>query len=79
MKKIINHLKDNWVALGFETLAIIIGIWGAFLLNNWNEDRKQRTREVQLLTELQEAHQGTENLFSGNLNHQHKIKKVGKY
>ena len=40
MKKIINHLKENWIRHGFETLVVAVGILVAFTLNNWNEGRK---------------------------------------
>ena len=52
MKKIINHLKENWIKYGFETFVIIIGILGAFALNNWNENRKNSNLERKLLIEL---------------------------
>lgn len=45
MKKILKHLKKNWIRHGFETLVVTIGIWGAFTLNNWNENRKSRILE----------------------------------
>ena len=54
MKKIINHLKDNWIRHGFETLVVTVGILGAFGLNNWNENRKNRNTEEKLLVELKE-------------------------
>jgi len=52
MKKIINHLKENWIRHGFETLYVIVGILIAFSLNDWNEDRKARITEISLLNEL---------------------------
>ena len=52
MKKIIDHLKENWIRHGFETLVVTIGILGAFTLNNWNENRKQRIIEKQFLYQL---------------------------
>lgn len=52
MKKIINHLKENWIKYGFETLVVTVGILGAFVLNNWNEERKAKIHERQLLEEL---------------------------
>ena len=36
MKKIINHLKENWIRHGFETLVVTVGILGAYSLNQWN-------------------------------------------
>ena len=52
MKKIINHLKENWIKHGFETLYVIIGILIAFGLNDWNEMRKARMTEISILNEL---------------------------
>ena len=52
MKKIINHLKENWIRHGFETLYVIIGILIAFSLNDWNEKRKARITEISILNEL---------------------------
>ena len=44
MKKIIELLKDKWGEYVIEILVITIGIFGAFILNNWNENRKQNER-----------------------------------
>ena len=52
MKKIINHLKENWIRYGFETFVIIVGILGAFTLNNWNENRKLFKEELNVLLAL---------------------------
>ena len=54
MKKIINHLKENWIKYGFETIVITIGILGAFALNNWNENRKKQTELNTYLVNLVE-------------------------
>ena len=45
MKKIIKHLQENWIRHGFETQVVMVGILGAFTLNNWNEVRKDRIIE----------------------------------
>jgi hypothetical protein len=52
MKKIINHLRENWIKYGFETFAILIGILGALSFENLNEDRKERTLRTQLINDL---------------------------
>ena len=52
MKGIIDHLKTHWVKYGFETLVVTAGILGAFMLNNWNENRLERKLEVATLTDL---------------------------
>lgn len=52
MKKILDHLKKNWIVYGFETLTIVVGILGAYSLNNWNENRKQRKDDIHFLYSL---------------------------
>jgi hypothetical protein len=49
MKKIIEHLQQEWYKYVLEILVITIGILGAFALNNWNETRKAKIEEVALL------------------------------
>ena len=53
MKKILQNLKENWITYGFETLVVIVGILGAFALNNWNEERLARKQQVITLKDLQ--------------------------
>lgn len=52
IKKIFSHLKKNWISYGFETFTIIVGILGAFALNNWNEIRKQHKSDIEFLENL---------------------------
>ncbi len=52
MKDIIKHLKENWIRYGFETIVVVAGILGAFMLNNWNENQKQKIIEIQYLKRL---------------------------
>ena len=44
MKKIIDLIKEKWGEYVIEILVITLGIFGAFILNNWNESRKQNER-----------------------------------
>jgi hypothetical protein len=37
MRKIIEY---NWTKLGFELLVVFLGVTGAFVLNNWQNDRQ---------------------------------------
>lgn len=54
MKKIIKHLRENWIRHGFETLYVIVGILVALSLDNWKEERKERTLEIEILSEIKE-------------------------
>jgi hypothetical protein len=52
LKKILKNLRKNWITYGFETLVVIVGILGAFALNNWNENRKTTNLEIEYLKRL---------------------------
>ena len=52
MKRVLDNLKQNWITYGFETLVVLVGILGAFALNNWNEERKDQEREKEFLVRL---------------------------
>ena len=54
MKKILETLKLKWAEYLLEILVIMIGILGAYALNNWNEDRKERSQQIILITQLLE-------------------------
>lgn len=52
MKKILKHLKKNWIRHGFETLVVIVGVLIAFTLSDWNENRKINKTRVGYLKRL---------------------------
>ena len=63
MRKIIDHLKENWVRHGFETFVVIAGVLIAFSLSDWNENRKVNKTRVSYLNRLKNDLQGdSENL-----------------
>ena len=49
MKKILETLKQKWAEYLLEIIVIMIGILGAFLLNNWNEERKENEALISIL------------------------------
>lgn len=53
MKSILKTLKKRWAEYIMEIIVIIIGIIGAFMLNSWHEDRKEKEFERKVLIELQ--------------------------
>ena len=52
MKKILDLLKRKWAEYLLEILVIIIGILGAFMLNNWNEGKVNSQLERQYLSSI---------------------------
>ena len=54
MEKIFNVLKEKWAEYLIEIIVITIGIFGAFMLDNWNTSRQERALELQYLNRFQE-------------------------
>ncbi len=52
MKKILHTLSQKWPEYILEILVLIIGIYGAFELENWNQSRIERKMEVTYLESL---------------------------
>ena len=52
MKRVFQTLKSKWPEYMLEVFVIIIGILGAYGLNNWNEYENNRSKEYELLSEL---------------------------
>lgn len=53
MKRIYSILKQKWPEYFLEIIVLIIGIYGAFALNTWNETRKDKLEERAILENLQ--------------------------
>lgn len=49
MKRILSVFKEKWPEYILEIFVLIIGIFGAFALNNWNEGQKTKKFEKEIL------------------------------
>lgn len=67
MKRFFNTLSQKWPEYLFEILVLIIGIYGAFALERWNEERKEREKETKILKELLKGLESDKRDISWNL------------
>lgn len=49
MKRILSILKEKWPEYFFEILVLIIGIYGAFELSNYGENKARKRAEIEIL------------------------------
>ena len=59
MNKIIQHLYTDWYKYVLEMLVLIIGIYGAFALDSWNQSRLERKDERAVLVWVKNDLQNT--------------------
>ena len=52
MGKFRTLLKKDWLKYGFETFAVLVGVLGAFALENWRDNLKDRQTEKEYIQNL---------------------------
>ena len=67
MNKILETLKQKWAEFLLEILVIVIGILGAYTLNNWNEHRKDKVVEIKALHDLLQEFKANQISFDSHL------------
>ena len=55
MKTILETLKRKWSEYLLEIIVIMVGVFGAFMLNNWNDTRKTKKLEKEILLEIKHS------------------------
>lgn len=54
MKKIFDHLANDWYKYLLELIVITAGVLGAFMLNSWKENLELEAKETELLLEIRD-------------------------
>lgn len=53
LRRLIQHFDEtNWFLVVVDLLVVLFGLWGAFELENWNIERRERVAELALLSQL---------------------------
>lgn len=55
LRAILNHLRSQWYKYVMEVIVVILGILIAYNLEQWNDARKDKKREIEILKELKSA------------------------
>lgn len=53
LRRVIEHVRaQNWTAVGIDFVIVVVGVFVGIQVSNWNEDRKSRQQERELLERL---------------------------
>jgi hypothetical protein len=64
MKRILTTLSQKWPEYLLEILVLIIGIYGAFALESWNESRKEQEEILNYIQSIKKDIEADEVLFT---------------
>lgn len=73
MNRLLATLAQKWPEYILEILVLIIGIFGAIELENWNEERKERNQEIEILKGLKEEFELNLNLVNQDIEANSKV------
>ena len=58
LRRITEHLKSqNWFAVAIEFVIVVVGVFMGLQVQDWNDQRKERLEEYDLLVRLYEETQ----------------------
>lgn len=64
-RRIATHIKDqNWIAVAIDFVIVVIGVFVGLQLQDWNDNRKERQDEYELLARLLDE---TQSLLTVNM------------
>jgi hypothetical protein len=52
MKKLINTVQEKWAEYVLEIIVIVLSIFGGLELENWNSQRIEKRKEIEILADL---------------------------
>jgi hypothetical protein len=53
LRRVIERVREqNWTAVGIDFVIVVVGVFFGIQVSNWNEDRKSRQQEHELLERL---------------------------
>lgn len=52
MKRVFETLSHKWPEYLLEVIVLVIGIYGAFALNNWNDTRRSKSQQAIFLSHI---------------------------
>jgi hypothetical protein len=68
LRRVIEHVREqNWTAIGIDFVIVVIGVFVGIQVANWNDDRKSRHQEAELIARLQRDFEAIDSRLTENL------------